>query len=82
MQPRAAKNHRGLIFISDSNKACQSIPLVAFQSKAIDSKIRIVGQAPLRIVFHPWMAFGVIWGCELIGVRIMPCEPKVLNLVN
>jgi hypothetical protein len=28
------------------------------------------------------VAFGVVWGCELIGVRIMPMAPKVLNLGN
>jgi len=36
----------------------------------------------LRIAFHPDVAFGVVWGCELIGIRIMPTASKVLNLGN
>jgi len=36
----------------------------------------------LRIAFHPDVALGVTWGCELIGIRIMPMAPKVLNLGN
>jgi hypothetical protein len=52
--------------------ACQSIPLVAFHKRPIDNKIRIVGQARLRIAFHPDVDFGVVWGSDLIGVRIMP----------
>ena len=80
MLAKAAKNQIGSILISESNKACQSIPLVAFQRSAIESKIRIVGHARFRIDFHPEGVLGVDWGIELIGVRIMPWAPKVLNL--
>ena len=66
--------------ISESSSVCQSIPLVAFQSRAIDNKMRIVGHARFRIDFHPEVVFGVDWGNELIGVRIMLWAPKVLNL--
>ena len=76
----AAISHIGCILISESNRVCQSIPLVAFQSRAIDSKIRMVGHARLRIDFHPDGVLGVDWGKELIGVRIMLWAPKVLNL--
>jgi hypothetical protein len=30
--------------------------------------------------FHPEGVFGVDWGCECIGIRIMPKRSKVLNL--
>ena len=76
----AAINHAGSILISESNRACQSIPLVAFHKSAIDSKIRMVGHARFRIDFHLEGGLGVDWGIELIGIRIMPCAPKVLNL--
>jgi hypothetical protein len=46
----------------------------------MDSKMRMVGQARFSIDFHPDWAFGVDWGSELIGVRIMLWAPKVLNL--
>jgi hypothetical protein len=68
--------------MSDSKIACQSIPLVAFHKRPIDSKIRIVGQARLRADFHPEGGFGVDSECKLIGIRIMPSGYKPLNLVN
>ena len=40
----------------------------------------MVGHARFRIDFHPEGVFGVDWGIELIGVRIMLWAPKVLNL--
>ena len=40
----------------------------------------MVGHARFRIDFHLEGVLGVDWGIELIGVRIMPCVPKVLNL--
>ena len=80
MLAKAAKNQTGSILISESSRVCQSIPLVAFHRSAIDSKIRIEGHARFRIDFHPEGALGVDWGIELIGVRIMPCVPKDLNL--
>ena len=39
----------------------------------------MVGHARLRIDFHPDGVLGVDVACELIGVRIMPWAPKVLN---
>ena len=80
MLAKAAKNQIGSILISEANRACQSIPLVAFQRSAIDSKIRMVGHARFSIDFHLEGVLGVDWGIELIGVRIMPCAPKLLNL--
>jgi hypothetical protein len=80
MLARAAKNQIGSILISESNRACQSIPLVAFQRSAIESKIRMVGHARFRTDFHPEGVLGVDCGIELIGVRIMLWAPKVLNL--
>ena len=80
MLAKAAKNQIGSILISELNRVCQSIPLVAFHRSAIDSKIRMVGHARFRIDFHLEGVLGVDWGIELIGVRIMPCAPKVLNL--
>ena len=82
MQAKAAKNQSGSILISESSKVCQSIPLVAFQRSATESKMRMVGHARFRIDFHPDGILGVDWGCELIGVRIMPWAPKVLNLAE
>jgi hypothetical protein len=57
------------------------MPLVAFQSKAIDRTMRIVGHARFRMDFHPavFFGFGVDVTCERIGVRIMLWAPKVLN---
>jgi hypothetical protein len=40
----------------------------------------MVGHARFRTDFHPEGVLGVAWGIELIGVRIMPYAPKVLNL--
>jgi hypothetical protein len=40
----------------------------------------MVGHARFRTDFHPEGVLGVDWGIELIGVRIMPYAPKVLNL--
>jgi len=48
----------------------------------MESNTRMLGHARFRMDFHPADAVGVAWGCELIGVRIMPSAPKVLNLVN
>ena len=76
----AAINQIGSILISESSRVCQSMPLVAFHSRAIDNKMRMVGHARFRIDFHPEGVLGVDWGIELIGVRIMPWAPKVLNL--
>ena len=57
----------------EDSRACQSIPLLAFQSRAIDSRMRMLGQLRFRADFHrdvlPW---GVGIGDEVIGVRIMP----------
>ena len=46
----------------------------------MESTMRIVGHARLSMDFHPEEDLGVDGGCELIGIRIMPCESKVLNL--
>ena len=40
----------------------------------------MVGHARFRIDFHLEGVLGVDWGIELIGIRIMPYAPKVLNL--
>ena len=66
--------------ISAWRRVYQSIPLVAFQRRAIDSKMRMLGHARFRIDFHPEGFFGVALADELIGVRIMVWAPKVLNL--
>ena len=76
----AAINHMGSIFICESISACQSIPLVAFQSKAMDSKTRMVGQARLRMAFTRDGLFVVGGTFKFISVRIMPWAPMVLNL--
>ena len=80
MLAKAAKNQMGSILISESSRVCQSIPLVAFQSSAMDNRMRMVGHARFRTDFHPEGLFWVAWGIELIGVRIMPWTAKVLNL--
>ena len=46
----------------------------------MESRTRMVGQARLRMDFHPDWVLGVGWACDLISVRIMPWAPKVLNL--
>jgi hypothetical protein len=68
-QKKAATNHSGSICNSDANKAAQSIPLVAFHNKAIDSTTRMVGQLRFRRYFQRG---DVLAGADfaLIAVRI------------
>jgi len=76
----AATNHMGSSLICESINACQSIPLVAFHNNPIDKRTRMVGQARLRMDFHPDWILVLGWACELISIRIMLWAPKVLNL--
>ena len=73
MVKKAATNHWGCTSSPEDSRVCQSIPLLAFHSKAIDSKIRILGQLRFRADFHrDGLSWVVCRGDEVIGIRIMP----------